>query len=297
MDPTLARAVEARIAAATGESVAIVGSRPLGGGCIHDARLASLAGGGRLFVKSSRDAPPDLFESEAAGLRALAATKAVRVPARAVAGETADGRTFVAMEAIATGRPFPGFDEELGRSLAELHRRGRGKRFGFEVMTYCGATPQPNTFGDEWIGFFRERRLGHLLGLARARGLADPELERLGERLLDRLDDVLAGPVEPPCLVHGDLWSGNVLAGEDGAPALVDPAVFYAHREHELGMTRLFGNFGPRFETAYREAWPLSRGADRRIEVYRLYHLLNHLVLFGKSYRDGCLGVLRKLVG
>ncbi len=156
--------------------------------------------------------------------------------------------------------------------------------------------PQPNPWTRSWLEFFRRHRLGHQLELARRQGRADGELDRLGERLLDRLDQWLDVPGEPPCLLHGDLWSGNFMVGPQGEPVLIDPACYYGHREAELAMTQLFGGFAPEFYAAYEEAWPLPPESAPRVAIYKLYHLLNHLNLFGGSYRGQCVGVLRRLV-
>lgn len=296
MESELREAIEAGLAARQGTAPRVVGSRRVGGGCIHRAEIVELDGGRRLFVKSNTQAPPGMFESEAAGLRSLAAVEAIRVPRDAWVGESGE-RRFLVMEAIDEGRRGPGFLRRFGAALAELHRAGRGESFGFDDDNYIGATPQPNGWSDDWVEFFRQRRLGFQLDLARRGGRSDRTLDRLGDRLLERLEDWLELPDEPPALIHGDLWSGNYLVGAQGEPVLVDPAVYYAHREAELGMTRLFGGFGAGFYAAYEEAWPLPPGARERQLIYSLYHLLNHLNLFGESYRDQCVGALRELVG
>jgi len=296
------RAVEEAVRETTGRAIRITGSSPVGGGCIHDARILELENGGRLFLKSNATAPDDLFPTEAEGLRALAAVGAIRVPRDPVPGRAGDV-SFLVMEAIPTGRPRPGFFEVFGRSFAALHRRSAeahgtapgGGRFGFPHDNYLGATPQPNGWMDDWVELFRTRRLGHQLDLARRRGLSDAELERLGERLLERLGDWLDAAEEPACLLHGDLWSGNFLADAEGEPVLVDPAAYYGHREADLAMTELFGGFDAAFYAAYEEAWPLPPGSPERRRIYKLYHLLNHLNLFGRGYRDGCVAILRRL--
>jgi protein-ribulosamine 3-kinase len=301
--PTLRQAIEEAVAETTGREVRIVGERPVGGGCIHDARIVELSDGGRLFVKSNRSAPADMFEREAEGLRALAEPYergALRVPADPIAGESPDGSRFLILEAIGTSSPGRQFFEDFGRRFARLHRetiRKDDRRFGFEHDNYLGSTPQPNGRMASWVGFFRERRLGHQLRLARSKGLSDSDLDLLGDRLLDRLDEWIDLPDEPACLLHGDLWGGNFLASDTGEPVLVDPAVYHGHREADLAMTRLFGGFDRAFYAAYEEEWPLPPGSPERIEIYKLYHLLNHLNLFGRGYRGQCLAILRGFVG
>lgn len=308
MDPALRAAVEAALAARDGRAAEVVADRPVGGGCIHDSRLVELADGRRLFLKSDAGVPADLFEREAEGLAALAAAGAIRLPRDPLPGRVGGGGgaaeepLFLLMEAIPAGRPGPGFFADFGRRFAALHRAtarspADGGRFGFEHDNYLGGTPQPNPWTESWTAFFRDHRLGHLLRLARRRGRSDGALDRLGDRLLDRLDRWLDLPDEPACLLHGDLWSGNFLADEAGAPALVDPAAYRGHREADLAMTRLFGGFAPDFYRAYEEAWPLPPGHEERLPLYQLYHLLNHLVLFGEGYRGRCVEILRRYAG
>jgi fructosamine-3-kinase len=293
-DPDVTQA-EQVIRALGGTGVEAAALRPVSGGCIHQAWWAELADGSSRFVKASVTAPEDAFEREAEGLAALGAVGAIRVPREVVAGE-GEGVRFLVMEAISTGAPPPGFFADFGRRFAELHRGSRSERFGFPHDNYLGATPQPNGWETDWARFFARHRLGHQLALARRRGLAGGGIDRLGDRLLERLDDLLDVAGEPACLLHGDLWSGNFLVDERGAPVLVDPACYYGHREADLAMTRLFGGFAPDFYAAYEEAWPLPAGSAERLPVYTLYHLLNHLNLFGDAYRERCVSVLERLV-
>lgn len=303
MERALREAVEAALAARDGRPAEVIADRAVGGGCIHDARRLELADGRRLFLKS--DAGPgvavDLFEREAEGLAALAAAGAIRVPRDPLPGRAGD-TVFLLMEAIPTGRPAPGFFADFGRCFAALHRTtarqpGAGGRHGFDHDNYLGGTPQPNPWTESWPDFFRDHRLGHQLRLARRRGRSDAELDRLGDRLLGRLDHWLDLPEEPACLLHGDLWSGNFLADDTSAPALVDPAAYRGHRDADLAMTRLFGGFDPAFYRAYEESWPLPPGHQDRLPLYQLYHLLNHLNLFGGAYRGRCVEILRRYAG
>jgi len=310
MTPHLRSAIEAALAEA-GRPATITGSRPVVGGCIHRAEIVTLEGGaggptkktetteqaepaGELFVKSNTGAEAAaMFDTEAEGLRALAAPGAIRVPRDPLPG-TAGDLSFLAMEAIPTGRPGTGFFGDFGRRFARLHRATRGTRCGFDRDNFIGSTPQPNGWMDDWVELFRTRRLGFQIDLARERGLSDPELDRLMDRLLDRLDEWIDLPDEPTCLLHGDLWSGNYLADSHGEPVLVDPAVYYGHREADLAMTELFGGFPPAFYRAYEEEWPLPSGSSERRRLYQLYHLLNHLNLFGGGYRDQAIAIARR---
>ncbi|HVS64030.1 MAG TPA: fructosamine kinase family protein [Thermoanaerobaculia bacterium] len=289
---------EEQRSAVAGALEALTGGRttfeisPRGGG-LHETWILTDQAGRGWFLKSSTSAPSDQFPSEAEGLAALAEPGALRVPRHPTAGGPPP---FLLMEAIGTGSRGPRFAERLGRGLAELHRRTTGSRFGFPCDNYLGATPQPNGGLDDWETFVRERRLRPQLEQIRRAGLGDAELDRLGDRLIERLESLLAGPDEPPCLLHGDLWSGNVLADEAGEPVLVDPACWHGRREAELGMMLLFGGFSARCYDAYDEVWPLEGDWRRRAQVFLVYHLLNHVNLFGRGYRDSCVQALRRLV-
>lgn len=266
---------------------AVRSSSASGGGCINDARLFALADGSKVFTKTHPQAAqlPGVFTSEARGLEKLAnADTPLFVPRPIAAGDD-----YIIMQAIEPAPRPADFAEQLGRGIALLHKNTTADRFGFDCDNYLGVTPQTNAWHDDWITFWVEHRMKPMLD--RVRG--DDELDWLGAKLLDRLDDVLAAPVEPPALLHGDLWSGNAESSTQGI-AIFDPACYFGHREAELGMTRLFG-FGPGFEAAYHETYPLADGHDRRIAVYTLYHLLNHLHLFGRSYYSQSIALLRSI--
>lgn len=297
MNPSLQRAVEERLADSSGRPVKILRTRSVGGGSIHAALVATLDDGRRVFVKHNASAPPDMFEKEAAGLSALAAPGAIRVPRNALPGGGDGSPRFLVMEAIESGPRKSGFFEDFGCRFARLHRGTRRERFGFDHDNYIGSTPQPNPETESWVDFWREHRLGFQLRLAHDRGVSDDELDRLGDRLMDRLDRWIDLPDEPACLLHGDLWGGNYLSDEAGDPVLIDPAVYYGHREADLAMTRVFGGFEPSFYRAYEDEWPLPAESEERLPLYELYHLLNHLNLFGRSYRGRCVGILRRYVG
>jgi fructosamine-3-kinase len=264
---------------------------PTSGGCInHAARVETTAGD--VFVKWNDSCPEDLFEREAAGLREMSgASSGLAVPRVFGAwGPRADRPALIVMEYLAPGRTA-GDEEALGGGLARLHQK-TAPEFGFAVPTYCGTTPQENDWTRGWTDFYRDRRLRPLVRLVQAeRGLSGGDL-RVYERVLDRLPDLLAHETQPS-LIHGDLWSGNVLHTMRG-PGLVDPAAAYADREMELGITTLFGGFGDRFWRAYEEVWPLPPGWRERNPLYQLYHLLNHQYLFGGHHGGEALALARR---
>ncbi|MDK2970839.1 MAG: hypothetical protein PWP23_594 [Candidatus Sumerlaeota bacterium] len=295
MNDAFARAIEDVVAAKTGERSPVARRQGVGGGCINNAETIALADGRRFFLKSNPHPLPRLFECEAEGLEALATAGALRVPRPIGTGGGGNGvPPFLVLELIESGAPGPRFQEELGRGLAELHRTTRADRFGFPHDNYIGSTPQPNGWNEDWVAFWREHRLGFQLRLARRNGLSDAAMDKLGDRLMNRLDEYLAEPAEPPCLLHGDLWGGNVMADGGGAPVLIDPAAYYGRREADLAMTQLFGGFTAAFYHAYEETWPLAPGSDTRLAIYRLYHLLNHLNLFGAGYAGQCRTILKR---
>ena len=171
---------------------------------------------------------------------------------------------------------------KLGRHLARMHRV-TGTQYGWHRDNTIGATPQINTETGDWIAFWRERRLGFQLKLAQSRGHGG-RLIAGGERLLDALPSFFRGRSPLPSLLHGDLWSGNAGRTADGEPVIYDPAAYYGDREADLAMTELFGGFPRSFQDAYRSEFPLDPGYETRKQLYNLYHVLNHLNLFGGGY-------------
>ncbi len=252
-----------------------------GGGSINSAALVR-AQGDRYFVKWNDHDAPGQFAAEAKGLVALAESgTSLVVPRPLHWNDDGPGRSLLILEYIPPGSPGEDFQEALGRGLAEMHRTTVAE-FGFELDGYCGATPQPNAWRASWVDFYREHRLGHQLSLAASNGLPSQTL-RLGDRVLDRLDTLIDDDA-PPALIHGDLWFGNLHVTQDGHPALVDPAAYFGHREAELGMMRLFGGFDSAVWRAYEHAWPLADGWRERLDLYSVYHVLNHFNLFGGGY-------------
>lgn len=272
---------------------------PLGGGCIADAAVATFDDGTRVFVKQASGAP-GMFESEAEGLRALAAAGALRVP-----GVIAVSADALVLEYIEQGDRAGDFHADFGRRFALLHQQRAGI-CGFAHDGFIGSTPQPNApvhrawdpaaegDGGDWPEFFLERRLRFQVELAEQKGHGD-ELAGLLDRSEATIADLLGADIEQPSLLHGDLWGGNYLVDDDGRACLIDPAAYYGHREADLAMTRLFGGFDPEFYAAYDEAWPLVHGWQDRLPLYQLYHLLNHLNLFGSGYYGRCQSILERL--
>ena len=280
--------------------------RSIGGGDISHAER--FEAGGRAWLVKWHSRPPqpqpgwlEMFAAEAVGLALLASAQAVRVPAVVAHGAAQSGAVpaFIVMEWIEQrARYAPLLDQrsagaQLGRQLADLHR-ATAPSYGLDHGNYCGATPQDNRWLPTWIEFYGERRLGFQMDLAGQRGLLPSERRRRLERLIGRLDRWIDESACRPSLLHGDLWGGNWLVDGAGQPVLIDPAVYYGDREAELAMCRLFGGFPADFFAAYDAAWPPAAGRDERIPLYQLYHLLNHLNLFGEGYGGQVDSILRR---
>ena len=268
---------------------------PVGGGCInHAMRLET--GQAIYLLKYNRAPLPGMFQREAEGLKRLAETHTVRVP-EVYDCQEADAQhpAWILLEYL--DGPRAGDPARLGEQLAGLHRQGQSPRtppaYGLDGDNYLGSTRQVNAWGTDWAAFFARCRLQPQMELGRQTGRVGGARQKRLERLIERLPGLLGETRRRPSLVHGDLWNGNVIPGPDGL-ALIDPAISYSDREVEIAYTELFGGFSPRFYAAYQNTWPLDPGyADRR-DLYNLYHLLNHLNLFGESYGSAVDAVLKR---
>jgi protein-ribulosamine 3-kinase len=264
----------------------VAASHPVGGGCINNGARLETTSGRTFFLKTNSRAPADMFAREAEGLEALQVADGPRVPRPYLVGEQ-----FLLLEDLAPGRRQPDYWPSFGRRLAALHNHTQ-PRFGFAHDNYIGSTPQPNAWMQDGYQFFAERRLLYQAQLAERRGLLDAGGVRQVEALVARLPDLV--PRQPASLIHGDLWSGNAVSDASGAPAIIDPAAHYGWAEAELAMTALFGAFPSEFYQAYQEMRPLPAGFQARYDLYNLYHLLNHLNLFGSGYLGQVRAILRR---
>ena len=250
-----------------------------------------MAGRGKVFVKTGPPSTLDMFEAEVEGLRELALASAVRVPAVIDCG-IEDGKAFIALERLQLQPATHAAETLLGQQLAALHRHTERKH-GWHRDNTIGPTPQHNPWTSDWVEFFREHRLRFQLDLAARNGYSG-DLQSLGLQLVGRLPGLFEGYRPAASLCHGDLWSGN-WGVADGVPVIFDPAVYYGDRESDIAMTMLFGGFGRAFYRAYEESWPMAPGHERRLKLYQLYHVLNHLNLFGSGYRGQAMKLLRDL--
>lgn len=271
----------------------IADAHPVAGGDINAAYRVDLDDGRRLFVKTNSMAPAGMFAVEARGLEWLAAARTLRTPEVLGWDDTREGGSYLALEWIEPDRPGRDFEARLGRGLARLHRAG-APTFGLDHDNYIGSLPQTNTPAPTWAEFYAQRRLRPQLEAAeRGRRLAPATVYQL-ESVLERMAEWV-GPAEPPARLHGDLWSGNVLCDEAGAPCLLDPAAYGGHREVDLAMWQLFGYSGEDFFAAYAEEYPLAPGWRARMPLYQLYPLLVHVNLFGGPYASRLTKALRDL--
>jgi fructosamine-3-kinase len=283
--------IAAGIATHTGEAFEAQEPQGLAGGCINSAfRLSD--GRRTFFVKTNRADRLDMFEAEAAGLNLLADSATLRVP-RALFTGAGDGLSYIVMEHVALGHGSSQGWRLAGEQLAAMHGHQAGA-FGWDRDNTIGATPQRNDWTSDWIEFWRVHRLGRQLEIAAANGHLG-QLQRLGERLMARFA-VLIDHGPSPSLLHGDLWGGNLAFTDDGDPVIYDPATYYGDREADLAMTELFGGFSPDFYAAYRDAWPLEPGYETRRTLYNLYHILNHLNLFGGGYGGQAQRMMERLL-
>ncbi len=284
-------AIARQIGELTGEPFAPAPPQSIGGGSINAAVRLSDADRS-FFVKVNAADRLDMFEAERDGLDELASAEAIRVPIAIAVGSDRT-QSWLILEDIVFGRPQPGSARRAGLALAAMHRH-TAPAFGWRRDNTIGATPQPNDWTDSWTDFWREHRLGFQLRLAADKGHGG-RLQRLGEQLLTRFD-ALIDHAPPASLLHGDLWGGNIGHTVDGEPVIYDPAVYYGDREADLAMTELFGGFDGGFYAAYRESWPLDAGYAVRRTLYNLYHVLNHLNLFGGSYGPQAGDMMQRLL-
>lgn len=276
-----------------GSNRSIVSTKRVSGGCISDAFQIVLDDQTALFVKMSSEAVGS-FDVEVNGLEMLRSTNTIAVP-DVIAIDSKPAGSILILEWIQPCRPQSEFWQRFGHQLAALHQNNQSEpRFGYSQPNFLGATRQTNTWANNWVEFFGEHRLCFQANLAMERGLIDATERKGLDRLINQLPQRLAIDGLSPSLLHGDLWSGNFLCDRSQAPVLIDPAVYFGHNECEFGMTTLFGGFDSAFYNAYHEVIPRDDTTSARVEIYQLYHLLNHVNLFGRSYWPACQTILSK---
>lgn len=219
---------------------------------------------------------------EANGLKELAKANSIKVTQVITVGDN-----YILTEYIRRNSPYSTFYEIFGKQFAQLHKYQSGS-YGFYEDNFIGLNPQPNipTENEEtdWIAFYFNKRLLYQYKMAEKNGYATTSLQSGFKKLESRITNILKDSIEPPTLLHGDLWSGNYLCNDENTPVLIDPAVYYGHREADMAMTKLFGGFPPEFYDSYNREYPLKEGWEYREGLYKLYHVLNHLNIFGRGY-------------
>lgn len=255
-------------------------SSMLSGGSINS--VAKVKVKGEAFVlKWNKATLFSMFEVEEKGLHLLGMYSGELIIPKVIGlGKTASYSWLMIQYIPEHSHSSASFDA-FGRALATMHRNTSAE-YGLDHDNYIGSLPQKNDFQKKWIEFFRACRIEPQLSLAIDSGKLSQSISKQTERLYAKLDSIF--PDEPASLLHGDLWSGNMFATHGGRTALIDPAVYYGHREMELAFTRLFGGFSPSFYSGYHEAWPVEPGFEDRIDLYNLYPLLVHVNLFGGGY-------------
>jgi protein-ribulosamine 3-kinase len=265
---------------------AVVSSHTIGGGCINNGLRLTTSSGKNFFLKTNSNCPPDMFACEVAGLKALKVPGGPRVPEPYF-----HSHKFLLMEDLAPAYPTEDYWEVFGRQMAALHNH-TNQRFGFEGDNYIGSTPQKNPWTDDGYDFYANYRLIFQAELAARHSLLSRSEADAVATLSTQLPNLI--PEQPASILHGDLWSGNATSDALGQPAIIDPAVYYGWAEADLAMMVLFGSPGESFWRAYSEFRPLEIGWRERFSLYNLYHLLNHLNLFGRSYHAQVMRTLRR---
>jgi fructosamine-3-kinase len=281
--------IKARIEEKLGSKIKSISS--LSGGCISDAFKVTMDNGSNFFLKYNSSASNDMFIKEANGLNELTKANAIRIPEVLSFDED-----YILLEFIPTGSRKKNFFEDFGRRFAEMHKF-TSDSFGFYEDNYIGSNPQKNIPNEKekssWIQFYFNKRILFQLQLAEKLGNSTDSLRKGISKLENKIEEIIGGSKEKPSLLHGDLWGGNYMVDENGDAVLIDPAVYYGHREADLGMTKLFGGFSSEFYKLYFETFPLEDGYDYRENIYKLYHVLNHLNLFGGGYYSQALSLIK----
>lgn len=273
-----------------GKAVVIETVVPLAGGCINKTAKIKTSEGVFFAKWNHLNKFPGMLETEGKGLQLLAKANEITVPLLIV-GKNSDNKQYLILEFIESAPQKKNFWSEFGTSLAKLHKH-TSERFGLDHDNYIGSLPQNNRWHDSWKDFFVLERLEPQIKRARDAGKIENSIIQKFSRLFSKLENIF--PPEKPCLLHGDLWSGNYLTGRHGEPVLIDPAVYYGHREMDIGMTQLFGGFDPEFYSAYMEEFPLENDWQKRTDICNLYPLMVHVNLFGGGYVLQVESILRR---
>ncbi|NOX07989.1 MAG: fructosamine kinase family protein [Gammaproteobacteria bacterium] len=268
-----------QISASLSKPIEIKSFESMGGGCINQAAILHCTNED-YFIKYNQASLLDMFEAEATGLDEIAASATIRVP-KPIGTGVSGQFSFLVLEALSFNSRA-GSMTLLAEQLAAMHRVQQ-PRFGWQRANFIGSTPQSNQWTDDWVSLWQQQRLGYQLNLLEA-SASDRGLLQSGYKLMEELGTFFTDYQPLPSLLHGDLWSGNYSFAVGGVPVIYDPAVYYGDREADIAMTELFGGFSPDFYSAYQACYPLDAGYSVRKTLYNLYHILNHVNLFGGAY-------------
>jgi len=286
----LKKSVESLLADKFKTPVIVYEYHTIGGGCINEA-FSLKTNMGKYFIKyNSSSAFPGMFNKEAAGIKILADTNTIEIPEVIGSAETSK-YAFLLLKYIETGTTGRNFWNDFGTKLADLHSN-TSEYFGLDHNNYIGSLVQKNNPHPDFFRFFISERIEPQLKEARNQGAFSQSEIRYFDSLFNTLANII--PVEKPALIHGDLWSGNYMVSANGSPCLIDPAVYYGHREADIAMTQLFGGFQPEFYHAYNMAWPMEKDWQKRMDIFNLYPLLVHVNLFGGIYARQVLQIIRQ---
>jgi len=287
---SLKQAVEKTLSQKFNQQVTVLSQQPIGGGCINQAHKNDTSAGNFFLKWNDANAYPGMFEAEAKGLNLLRSAHATYIPEVISTGE-AEAKSFIILEFIEAGKRIKNFWQDFGEKLANLHKHSSNS-FGLDHDNYIGSLPQSNKTHSSWTEFFIHERLEKQISLAKDTGAITDSVIKQFNNLFERLPEII--PSENPSLLHGDLWNGNYMTAPDGAACLIDPAVYYGHREMDLSMTKLFGGFSNEFYESYHSTFPLQPGFEKRIPIHNLYPLMVHVNLFGGGYMQQVRDILSK---
>jgi protein-ribulosamine 3-kinase len=282
--------IESFLAKGNDTAVKFLSSTSIGGGCINEAAQIETTAENYFVKYNLASKYPDMFEKEAKGLKLLASAQCLRIPEVFFHGIAGD-YSFLMLEFINQSARIQNFWDEFGYSLAALHKH-TAESFGLDHDNYMGSLKQCNHLHPDWYSFFISERLEPQVKLARDSGALTAAIVKSFENLYNLLPGIV--PPESPALLHGDLWSGNFMVSEGGTACLIDPAVYYGHRETDIAMTKLFGGFPEEFYSAYNSPFPLEKGWQQRIDILNLYPLLIHVNLFGGGYASQVVSIIRR---
>ena len=269
----------------------ITGMNSLSGGCISSSYKVKTKDGNSYFLKYNYSSGSDMFLTEAHGLQELDKPGVITIP-KVISFD----KEFILLDLIENSGRSKNFSEDFGRKFAVLHKFNNEK-YGFYEDNYIGSNPQLNIPDNDeeknWTKFYFQKRILYQFHLAEKSGNSTSDLRSSISQLENKIDLIVTDNSEKPSLLHGDLWGGNYMVDKNGFACLIDPAVYYGNREADLAMTKLFGGFDSEFYRAYNEEFPLPDGYDYRENIYKLYHVLNHLNLFGSGYYSQAISLIK----